>query len=263
MIKDILKTALQIWNEPKQGLLGSNNKDLDNKQVVEKLHKDGIIILQDYYDKDKVSILKSEVDRLFNENKEYIWSDAEDSDHRLHGSQRKSDVIKEFNQDPYFQQLADQFLGYASFPFSTLSARLFSSINNLGSGGGWHRDTPYESKQFKSIVYLTDVGPENGPFQYVNGTQNQSSLYRNIWLHNIKHGQHRFSDDEVKKILEDKYYTLNTYTAKAGTVILVNTFGLHRGMPIQKDNRYALTNYFYKKDGFDFDLFEKKFRVIK
>jgi hypothetical protein len=263
MIKDIVKTALQIWNEPKSDLFASIDKDLEIKNVVEKLHKDGIIILKDYFDKDKVALLKSEVDRLFNEYKDFIWSDSEDSDHRLHGSQRKSNAINEFNQEPYFQNIADQFLGYESFAFSTLCARLFASTNNLGSGGGWHRDTPYESKQFKSIVYLTDVGLENGPFQYVNGTQNQSSLFRNIWLHNVKHGQHRFSDEEVQKILEDKYYTLNSYPAKAGTVILVNTFGMHRGMPIEKENRYALTNYFYKKEGFNFDFFEKKFKVIK
>ncbi len=262
-LKDLLKTSKQLLDEKKQHRSIGKLHDSNIVNIVNNLNNKGYHILENYISSEMVSVLKNEVDRLFKDYKNFAWSDSEDSDHRIHGSQRGSKLIAQFNKDDFLQLICDAFLGHSAFPFSTLSARLYSQKNSLGSGGGWHRDTPYESKQFKAILYLTDVGMENGPFQYVDGTQNEISLYRNIWKHNIKYGQHRFEDDEVEKILKDKYYGLTTFPGTAGTLLLVNTFGLHRGMPIKSGTRYALTNYYYKKAEFNTQHFEKKFNLIK
>ena len=45
--------------------------------------------------------------------------------------------------------------------------------------------------------------------------------------------------------------------AKAGTLILVDTSSIHRGMPIIAGVRYALTNYFYPKRLIDQELFKQ------
>ncbi len=263
MIKELLKTARQIWYERKPNYKSLDKEGEDVSKIVSNLNKEGVVVLNEYFSKEKVEILKSEVDRLFTENKDFVWTDSANSDNRLHGTQRKSDEINEFNQNSFFWKIADVFLGENAVPFSTLAGRLFAADENAGSGGGWHRDTPHESRQVKCILYLNDVELENGPFQYLHGTQHQGSLLRNIWRHNIKYGQARFLDEEVERLIADKYYSVKTYTAKAGTVILANTFGIHRGMPIQVNQRYALTNYYYVKEGFDREFYEKKFRLIK
>lgn len=263
MTKDLLRTLRQIWVEPNR-----NNRWLDNagenvSKIVANLTKDGVVILDKYFSKEKVDILRAEVDRLFAENKEFVWTDSTNSDNRLHGTQRKSDSINEFNQNTFFSKIAYAFLGENAVSFSTLAGRLLAAEENAGSGGGWHRDTPHESRQLKCILYLDDVELENGPFQYLHGTQHQVSLLRNIWRHKIKYGQSRFLDEEIERLITDKQNYVKTYTAKAGTVILTNTFGIHRGMPIQEGQRYALTNYYYAKEGFDEEFYEKKFNLIK
>lgn len=262
-IKDLLKTVKQTFDERKQKRSISKLNDIKIKNIVHALHTKGYYVIQNYVDQEVIKAFKNEVDRLFIDYKSFVWSDSEDSDHRIHGSQKGSKIIAQFNEDNFLQLVCDQFLGYSAFPFSTLSARLYASDNNLGSGGGWHRDTPRESKQFKAILYLTDVSMENGPFQYVDGTQHEISLYRNIWKHHIKYGQNRFEDNEVEKILEDSYYGLTDFPGGAGTLLLVNTFGLHRGMPIKSGVRYALTNYYYKKYNFNRQYHEQKFNAIR
>ena len=54
----------------------------------------------------------------------------------------------------------------------------------------------------------------------------------------------RFSKQEIKKL---KAYKILTIKAKAGALILVDTSLIHRGKPLQKKKRYAMTNYYFPK----------------
>ena len=47
----------------------------------------------------------------------------------------------------------------------TMANRIVSYKNNLGSGGGWHRDDV--TTQFKAILYLTNVNKDTGAFELV------------------------------------------------------------------------------------------------
>ena len=111
-----------------------------------------------------------------------------------------------------------------------------------GSGGGWHRDDA-DAKQTKAILYLSDVEMENGPFQFIEGSHKPWDIYRMAFKYNFSFGQNRFTDQELEKVIQDQPNRLKTFTGKAGTLILTDTRGLHRGMPIRKGERYALTNY--------------------
>ena len=53
----------------------------------------------------------------------------------------------------------------------------------------------------------------------------------------------RFNEEEVRKMEEYSNENIQTLTGKAGTLILVDTRGIHRGKPIEEGERYALTNY--------------------
>ena len=46
-----------------------------------------------------------------------------------------------------------------------MANKLIYKKGNLGSGGGWHRDTFFK-KQLKFIIYLSDVGEKNGELFY-------------------------------------------------------------------------------------------------
>ena len=50
--------------------------------------------------------------------------------------------------------------------------------NNLGSGGGWHRDD--FNFQFKAILYLNDVSMDNGPFQLIENSNGLINIIKDI-----------------------------------------------------------------------------------
>ena len=65
-----------------------------------------------------------------------------------------------------YQKLVQTDQGYQSHQlrgnFDTYKRRYWSfKKNNLGSGGGWHKDAYYP--QFKSILYLNDVDNKKFP----------------------------------------------------------------------------------------------------
>ncbi len=58
--------------------------------------------------------------------------------------------------------------------------------------------------------------------------------------------QSSFLQEKVDKIIENDPDRLKTLTGKAGTLVLVDTSIIHRGIPVKNGIRYALTNYFLK-----------------
>jgi hypothetical protein len=82
----------------------------------------------------------------------------------------------------------------------------------------------------KFFVYLTDVGPDNGPHTVVQGT------HRSLPQSLRKDG--RQTDDAVREAgLWDQVISLS---GPAGTMMAVDTAGLHKGLPPVADDRCVL-----------------------
>lgn len=91
----------------------------------------------------------------------------------------------------------------------------------------FHRDID-DVNFIKLFLYLTDVGPENGPHEFIRGSHA---------LPQISDGK-RHTDEEVLAAFgADR---LTTFAAPAGTMFLENTFGLHRGQPVRSGRRLIL-----------------------
>jgi hypothetical protein len=91
----------------------------------------------------------------------------------------------------------------------------------------FHRD--FDDVNFiKLFIYMTDVGPENGPHEYIEGSH-QVPLMCEI---------RRFTDDEV--VANFPASPKMSFVGSAGTMFLENTYGLHRGLPVRKDRRLIL-----------------------
>ena len=87
----------------------------------------------------------------------------------------------------------------------------------------WHIDFD-DQHLLKAFVYLSDVGPESGPFEYVPGSQAGGSRIVRPW---VPMGYGRVSDEELSvHVARDE---VATFTGPKGTLILCNTSGLHRG----------------------------------
>lgn len=220
---------------------------------------DGICIVDGFWDEQTCAQAEAEVDRIISQYPESLHSHAK-ADQRVYGANNVSNLIDSFAQHPGLRRVATAYNREHTRTAFTLAARMPAASGNKGSGEGWHRDALL--RQFKAILYLSDVGPENGPFQFVKNSYQPRQVLRDIWKGGLNYMQYRLSETEVDRIIEGSPERICTYTAKAGTLILVDTSSIHRGMPIQTGTRYALTNYYFPEQNIDEALFQK-FKVIK
>ena len=88
----------------------------------------------------------------------------------------------------------------------------------------YHRDVD-DWKFVKLFVYITHVDAQSGPHKYVIHTSTNPALGR----------IGRFEDKEVADTFGDE--NILTMTSKAGEGFLEDTFGVHKGQPVQKGHR--------------------------
>lgn len=248
-----LNTWLKIAyfkSKTKSNRIQTHLKDVE-KGILSDISKKGVAVIPNFYSDEQCDNIANEIDSLIEKYDHQVRREENNSDNRLYGAEILSDNIKLFHDNEMFEKLCQSYLKTPCTNQYTLAARLDYKEGNLGSGGGWHRDTPFK-KQFKSIVYLSDVSEDNGPFEYIIGSHKNES-YFNFLNHGIDTSKYRFTEKELEKIDSLKDYQHEKFTAKKGTLILVDTSGIHRGMPIKEGNRYALTNYFIQ----DFLIHEK------
>jgi hypothetical protein len=99
------------------------------------------------------------------------------------------------------------------------------------------------------MVYLSDVGPENGPFQVIEGSHRPW----HVMVDTVRGGlvqepRDRIAPGQIDRILGRTGRRLRTFTAPCGTLILFDSSTIHRGSPIKSGTRYALTNYYYPSE---------------
>jgi hypothetical protein len=94
----------------------------------------------------------------------------------------------------------------------------------------WHFDMD-RIKWLKFFVYLTDVGPENGPHSFVVGSHRRGGISDSL----LQKGYSRLTDEEVgSSYPADKFIE---FTAPRGTVIAEDTRGLHKGKHVINGDR--------------------------
>jgi len=196
------------------------------------LRRRGVVAVPDLFDAGWCRDAIAELAGLY----EHCETTTDDvgSDIRLWGAQRVSGCAAAFAAQPDLLAAGRRYLRSGMEVMTTMAGWLRPVEGNPGSGGGWHRDNAFVP-QFKAIVYLTDVGPENGPFQYVPGSHRLRSV---IGLLDVSGRRTitRYEESDFDDIAE-------TMTGRAGTVVLTDTRGMHRGAPIATGERWALTNY--------------------
>lgn len=221
--------------------------NLQVEAITKALHERGYVVLENYFSDEQCELVRNELDRILAEKNKYVQSDEHDSDHRLFGSNHASTIINElFWEDELLKGVRNCFYEHDDIVGCTLGAKMDAKKENLGSGGGWHRDMIY-GRQIKALGYFSDVTMKQGPFQFLDNTHKNSSILDTIARCNFGAFQNRFSNDDIEKIKALGDYETLTFTGKAGTLLLVDTTSIHRGMPIQTGSRYALTNYWFEE----------------
>lgn len=215
----------------------NNIYDKNFKQLQEK----GFFVVENFVEDYLCDNLRDKIDDLTTMGV-FSWEDESKSDTRIFGVEKALSDFNIFNEE-INEQIVKKYIGKIKNSF-VMANRVLYKDHNLGSGGGWHRDS-INRKQLKYIVYLNDVTSQNGCFQYLESTHKLSTKYKFNYKLNKNCSNTRFTDDEVDFLLKQFNLNLINFEAKKGTLIVIDTSGIHRGRPMERGVRYALTNYIF------------------
>lgn len=89
-------------------------------------------------------------------------------------------------------------------------------------------------KWLKIFIYVTDVGPENGPHSFVAGSHRSGAIPSAL----LDKGYARLSDEEVKSNFAKEDFI--EFSAPRGTIIAEDTRGLHKGRHVESGDRLVM-----------------------
>lgn len=235
-VKNILKDILSDLDIGFR-TLGSKPLKMEISEVISNGVKPTSALLDPY----QCCLLRDDIDRCISDSNTNVWRDSINSDKRIYGFETISRSFHDIFDVEKLREIGEAYLGRSIVCYFALAARLDTVAKNIGSGGGWHRDSAF-SHQFKVIVYLNDVADVNGPFQYLLGSHRTSSKFREFGFKSLDNT--RYLESNIKPFFD----RVHTFTGKEGDALYVDTRGVHRGMPIKNGTRYAITFYFWTRN---------------
>lgn len=239
-IIDYIKHEVSSKRITSTGLTGFKNLDLN-------LEKNGCAIIENFITEESCFHLIETAKETIISNKESLKSESNGSDTRIYGIDKINKNYELKNETKLLNKWAEKFYKSNDLKYFQMLGHITFKSGNLGSGSGWHRDSPF-SHQFKFILYLNDVNESNGPFQYICGTHKEESIYKYSSKLNVKLSKFRYSELEIDVISKEfPELKIVDITGKAGTLLIADVKGLHRGKPLESGERWATTRYYFDK----------------
>jgi hypothetical protein len=209
-----------------------------------RVERDGIAVVPGYWSEHKCAQGRAEIDRLILAYPNVVQRFSGGSDRRMFGVESVSPLLAGFHRDAFLRGAGEILSGMALYNFVTLGARIDATPGNNGSGDGWHRDA--HGFQYKSILYLSDVSKDNGPFEYLPGSHKRWRAAFDTMIGDLPPAPNtRYESAAIERLVGRYGIKRRSFPSPAGTLLLVNSSGIHRGRPLRSGTRYALTNYFY------------------
>jgi Phytanoyl-CoA dioxygenase (PhyH) len=254
-VANALALAVDHYAFARQRASAPTSTDLTSagQKVLTEVSEQGFAAIEDFVSKDDCEKLRRVLTQRLAENPDLLHP-ATQYDLRLHGIENVDEIFASYATDPRLVQMASAYLQRPARAAFTLGASLQALEGNPGSGGGWHRDSL--TPQFKTMLYLTDVGLDNGPFQILARSHHLVQTIRDNRAAHLPYGQVRFTQKQVDEVLENSHRDrVHTLHYPAGTLLIFDSSTIHRGSPIKSGTRLALTNYFYPESQIDSELY--------
>jgi hypothetical protein len=171
------------------------------------------------------------------------------SNERLYHADCFSDEASRFRHDETLKWVGSEYYGEPHSVHLCLYERHRCSDIPCG---GFHLDT-FELSTYKVMFYLNDVEEKDGPTSYLIGTHRDAEMRRlkeHVWGPAPSEGDPSgrryptfFTNEELGHRLERHVRV----TGPRGTLVLFDTWGVHKGIPPQRDGeRHILVNYYRK-----------------
>lgn len=243
--------AMTLGKELAESFIRWGKRLLVSKAVKKECHNEcaglnsfGFHVVERFLSKEQCAELIQKIDSYIESGSNNVWTDGVGADNRIYFIDTINEQFKKFYDTPYFKKVLESYTGIKKPVGMLLAGRIDSVEGNVGSGGGWHRDSPIQH-QVKAICYLTDVGKDNGPFQYISESHKKLNIIKSYVCNVFKPGQYRFTESEIDKYIVFSKGKVLDMVAPAGTLLFADTKGIHRGKPIIEGRRYVLFCYYW------------------
>lgn len=220
---------------------------VDEKEIVKKLKDEGYFVVKDAIPNKLINEIRQSLENLPAisrqldkglQIKKSIF--APDNIEAVRYDYDTSDIlnlpaVQDLLASPVILNIAGQYLG--TMPAADVVGiwwnAKFGEKPDSNAAQYFHYDLD-RLKWLKVFIYLTDVGPDNGPHEFVRGSHRSGTMPLKI----RKKLYSRVSDEDIREIYGSE--NLITMTGKKGTIIFEDTRGFHKGNQVKADPRLVL-----------------------
>lgn len=241
----LAKHFSQIHQKPNfprlNSILGDMNHS-DVQMITNQIHKDGFYC----FEQKLPESLCAEIESYVSKAKANTWHngkhikqvfDPETADAQVYKYDESELLelpgVQTLISDPFFQAISAEYINANPILCSVNSWYSAKQIQNKDDHGGqlFHFDMS-RAKWLNFFIYLSDVGPDDGPHCFVR----KSHLYQNKKAKRLlKRGYSRISDEDIRQAYGDD--PIVELTGSRGSILAVDTIGFHRGKPPVNNHR--------------------------
>jgi hypothetical protein len=229
------------------------------RDIIEALERDGLFIIENFMPRETCERIIAEYAPHFAQVMDGTFQGRCDKDprwgpFRIGGAELYSETAgREFFDNTFIRQVA------AAFVSEKAESYRREVDYKVNPGVFMQSDLPHVDDwrhRFKAFLYLTDVGPDNGPLVYYVGSHRQDDhwkdrYYRELEVDGMTGRCGQFFPYEWECIRDRYGFREHVCLGSAGTLIFGDFRGVHRGQPIASGTRILLNNTFgITLDGF-------------
>lgn len=228
--------------------------DLDARQftTLESIRRDGFAVVSDYWSRDKALAIRDKLEPYVaqSENRDYdegayarfhTQREYDEAVGRIYHIDKLVPNLAAFRFDPWVLQLVDAYYG---LPFHSRVLMFQHNSCSNANTRGYHVDA--FMREFKAFLYLDDVDEGNGPFTFLRGShRSHLTRLRKQVVGNAQGSNYTFYPEDLRADLKNEVMLC----APAGSLILADVRGFHRGSPQLERSRSVLVNYILREQG--------------
>ncbi len=213
--------------------------------ILSTIDKQGIVVIPDFFSKEECDKMLFDLDEVFASIKACTYKGEFQYNHeqliRIGSTGEAIPSTNQFYTHPLFDKIAKAYIDPRAYVYRT-EAELRDNVNEIQQADTYHFDD--WRQRFKFFLYLTDVGPENAPFTYLTRTHKSFKGRHKKDFEFERDGETgaygHFHPQEVRELRSHLECEELVCTGKAGTLIIADFRGLHKGTPLKAGRRVLL-----------------------
>lgn len=221
-----------------------------HKNYLNQLLKDGYLVIENFFEPAVIEAIVEEIHEPLMQVKEGTYKGpcarerfVQEGTYRLKQIDTISETSKQFYEHAMINSLARAYVAPNVQSYVRM-AELKVKVDGLKEVDLPHMDD--WKHRFKAFLYLSDVGERQAPFVFYKGSTIQGMWrFRKELEHRKYGGPGPILTPSYLAYFSKKYgFEERIITGKAGTLILFDGRGIHRGTPLREGSRMVMANYF-------------------